>query len=53
MAEPSGNVQDVSTSLDMTEPLLFTSGAQSRPKIGDEMLVFAFARCLVGLAKKR
>ncbi len=33
--------------------LFFADGAYRRAKITDEMLVFAFARCFVGLAKQR
>ena len=37
----------------MTDPLFFTSGAYCGTKIEHKMLVFAFTRFLVGLAKKR
>ena len=33
--------------------LFFADGAYRRAKITDEMLVFAFARCFVRLAKER
>ena len=33
--------------------LFFADGAYRGAKITDEMLVFAFARCFVGLAKER
>ena len=33
--------------------LFFVDGAYRRAKITDEMLVFAFARCFVRLAKER
>src|SRR2546427_3443505 len=33
--------------------LFFAGCAQCSAKIGDEVLVFAFARCLIGLPKKR